>query len=573
MGDKRARWVAPSRQLGIWLACVTSAGAIAPTAFAQTESPNQTRPGVTAAEPSRDAIFVFPSTQGQTAPAGAEAVSFTLTTLTIEGAYEDVTAAGAPRGEVTVAQVYAYAAQLQQAYLDAGYPLARVIVPAQELDESGAVRLRVIDGYVEALNLDAVPERARNRVRQVLAPLVGKRRPTSAEIERRLLLAGDTAGLALRTTLTAGSELGGAQFVLHGAHDPIAGVLAADNRVSAPYGGFQIAASVALNSPWGGGEQIFLTVAGFPGGSFFEADSRRRYFALGYTTPIGANGLMANLALDYSSTRPGEDVEALRLESEYERFGVGLAYPIARARSHNVFASANLDLVRETQDTRITGTPAPLSEDRLSVLRLGLDASGRVGEGQGGLHAELSQGLDILHARGADDATAAKPLSRQGADAEFTRLELDGAVELPIASNATFFVGASGQHAFNDALLRSEQFSPIGPNGISGPPPSAIVGDRGGSLRVELRFPHRNDRAFSTPYLFGAVAETHLERPTVLELKRTEARAFGAGMRLHAPPDEFGRSNLALGFELATLDSNDNSLKNGWASVNLTVRF
>lgn len=573
MGDQRV--VRPSRQLGIWLACAASAGAIAPSlAFAQTESPSQTRPGVTAAEPSRDAIFVFPAAQGQGAPAGSESVSFNLTQLTIDGAYEDVSAAGAPRGQVSVADIYAYAAQLQQAYLDAGYPLARVIVPAQELDESGAVRIQVIDGYVESLNLDAVPERARNRVRQVLTPLIGKRRPSGAEIERRLLLAGDTAGLALRTTLTAGSELGGAVLVMHGAHDPIAGVLALDNRVSEPYGGFQVAASVALNSPWGGGEQIVLTLAGFPDEHMFDTESRRRYFALGYSTPIGSDGLSANVSLDYSSTRPAGDVEPLRLESEYTRFGVGLTYPLVRTRTHNLIANANFDSVRETQDTRITGTPAPLSEDRLSVVRLGLSASGRLlRDSHGGAHIELSQGLDILNARSADDATPLKPLSRQGADAEFTKLELEGAFESSVASNATFSIAASGQYAFEDPLLRSEQYTPIGQSGVSGPPSSAIVGDYGWSSRVEVRFPVRNDHSFVVPYLFGAAGEAHLEQPTVLELKRTEAQAAGVGLRLQSAPDEFGRSDFALGVELSTLNSNDTSLSDGWLSVNLALRF
>lgn len=569
------RVMRPSRQLGLWLACAASAGAIAPTlAFAQTESPSQTRPGVSAAEPSRDAIFVFPSAQGQSAPAGAEAISFNLTSLTIDGAYEDVSAAGAPRGEVTVADIYAYAAQLQEAYLDAGYPLARVIVPAQELDESGAVRIQVIDGYVESLNLDAVPERARARVQQVLAPLVGKRRPTGAEIERRLLLAGDTAGLALRTTLTAGGELGGAVLVMHGAHDPIAGVLAMDNRVSKPYGGFQIAASVALNSFLGGGEQIFLTFAGFPEQHMFDDEARRRYFALGYSTPIGSDGLSANVSLDYSSTRPGGDVEPLRLESEYTRIGVGLSYPLVRTRTHNLIANANFDSVRETQDTRITGAPEPLSEDRLSVLRLGLSASGRLlRDSHGGVHVELSQGLDILNARSADDATPLKPLSRQGADAEFTRLEVEGAFETPVASNVSFSLGASAQHAFEDPLLRSEQYSPIGQSGVSGPPSSAIVGDRGWSARAELRFPVRSEAAFVTPYLFAAAGEAHLERPTALELKRTEAQAFGAGLRLQSAPDEFGRSAFSLGLEASTLQSNDGSVSDGWFSANLSLRF
>lgn len=568
------RWMGPSRQVGIWLAGVASVTALAPAAFAQTESPSQTRPGVSAAEPSRDAIFVFPAAPGQAAPAGSEAVAFTLNELRIEGAFDDVSAAGAPRGQTTVAAVYAYAAQMQQAYLDAGYPLARVIVPAQELDQRGVVTIRVIDGYIEALNLDAVPERARNRVAQVLQPLVGKRRPRSSEIERRLLIAGDTAGLALRTTLTAGTAVGGAALVLTGAHDPIAGVLAVDDRVSEAYGGFQIAASVALNSPWGGGEQAFLTLAGYPDDEFFNSEARRRYVAFGLSTPIGADGLSASVAFDHSVTHPGGKVKALRLESEYQRIGVGVSYPVVRARTANLFVNANLDHVRETQDTLITGTAVPLSEDRLTALRLGLDASARLlGEGHGGLHVELSRGLDIFDARTAEDATVMKPLSRQGADAEFTRLELEGGAEFPVASGVSIFVGASAQHSFNDPLLRSEQFSPVGPNGISGPPPSELIGDWGGAARVELRWPMRNDKVFAAPYLFGAAAETRLEEPSALERDRTDARAFGAGVRLSTPPDEFGRSAFAFGIEASTLDTNDPNLHNGWVSLNLAVRF
>jgi hypothetical protein len=56
-------------------------------------------------------------------------------------------------------------------------------------------------------------------------------------------------------------------------------------------------------------------------------------------------------------------------------------------------------------------------------------------------------------------------------------------------------------------------------------------------------------------------------------LKRTEALAFGAGVRVLVPADEFGRSPFALGFVLSRLESNDSSLKGGWVSVSLSTRF
>ena len=139
-------------------------------------------------------------------PQGAEKLSFVLLGFDIEGEFDEFVAAkrelAAPLigKRVTVAQIFDFATKLQAAYVGAGYLLARVVVAPQELNEKARVKIQVIDGFIERLEVEALPAFVRGRVAAVLQPLLHKRHLLQRELERRLLIASDTPGLDLRTT-------------------------------------------------------------------------------------------------------------------------------------------------------------------------------------------------------------------------------------------------------------------------------------------------------------------------------------------------------------------------------------
>ncbi len=150
---------------------------------------------------------------------------------------------------------YALASAIERSYADAGYPLARVVVPAQKLTRGGPLKLVVVDGVVEDVDVSALPERQRGVVKARLQPLIGRKHLTLTEIERRLLLAADDPGLALRSTLTAGHSAGGSLLVLQGTQTPVTGSVGFDNYLPKSLGTFSENASLAVNSPFGWGEQ------------------------------------------------------------------------------------------------------------------------------------------------------------------------------------------------------------------------------------------------------------------------------------------------------------------------------
>src|SRR5580704_1794605 len=118
---------------------------------------------------------------GLQAPAGAEHLNVTVRRLAIEGAFPELDSethafAQAVEGKrVTVARIYELANALEQAYARAGYVLARVTVPPQKLKDGGVLRIVVVDGFVEKVQVDNVPDRERVLVTARMAWLVGRR--------------------------------------------------------------------------------------------------------------------------------------------------------------------------------------------------------------------------------------------------------------------------------------------------------------------------------------------------------------------------------------------------------------
>jgi hemolysin activation/secretion protein len=93
---------------------------------------------------------------------------------------------------ITVADIFEFANQLQQIYVRAGYPLARVVIVPQEFEKRARIKLRVVDGFVERMDFDSISPTVRTRVTATLAPLLGQRHLKQSELERRLLIVGDT---------------------------------------------------------------------------------------------------------------------------------------------------------------------------------------------------------------------------------------------------------------------------------------------------------------------------------------------------------------------------------------------
>lgn len=488
--------------------------------------------------------LVFSGAPGLAAPAGADRLSIQLSDVSLQGALPGTGAeTEALRRRLTgkriaVSEIFAAAADLEAAYAREGYVLARVVIPAQTLVDGGALRLSVVNGFVEKIDTAAVPPALRGRIAGLTDPLIGRPGLRMNEIERRLLLAGDVFGVALGSALSQGGEPGGTVIILDPQFRSTTGFVGFDNTYSDRLGPLNLSAGVELNGWLGRGEVFYFRASGNPGGGsdgWFSENPRLRTIAGGAVFPIGNDGLTFGIEAANSRTKP--ETSGATTTSEFERVSLRLFYPVIRTVKRNLSVQAALDIQSDRQDL-VTGIgDFGLYLDKTRVLRLSADAFRQFDDG-GALDAGiiLSAGFDGLGARSAADVGLGVPLSRDGADADFRKLEVSFRYRRPLAGNWGISLSGQAQTSFGEPLLSGEQFGITTSQGLSAFDQGDLSGDSGWLVRGEV------SRSFQTeaygkpllinPYLFAAAGEVKLENPTALERPSIAASSFGLGVDL-----------------------------------------
>ena len=522
------------------------------SSLAQTAS--QITPPSFASNPERGGGFVIPGGAGSAAPAGAEKLFVKLSGLCVTGGLPQLEAATAALEarltgrQVSGTEVFAAAHELEAAYAAAGYVLVRVILPPQKLVDGARMKLVVVDGFIERIETGNVPERVRSRIVQLVSPLIGRRGVTLREIERRVLLAGDTPGVSLRSTLAAGTSEGGTVLVIDAKYQAVSGTLTFDNTLSTGLGGTSLGVGLDFNSLAGLGEQVYLRASSHPDNGdngVFDTYPRNRSLAVGFILPLWIDGLTFNAELTDARTTPKATAGAQTTDT-FDRLSLRLRYAWLRGRTTNFNSEVDFDAQDEQQSLFIAAVPIPLWQDRLRIVRLvddgdlltpwGATISGR---------AAVSFGIDGLGSRSAAEASPLLPLSRQGADASFQKFDVTLAYDQALLEHLAVSVSAHAQYSFGAPLLRSEQIGIANTTALSSFDAGSIAGDQGYVVRGELQspwaLPLRNASIFQSPlgvvaapYIFAAYGEASLKDPTVLEAANIRATSFGGGLRLGA---------------------------------------
>jgi hemolysin activation/secretion protein len=522
-------------------------------ALAQTPAPppSQVRPPIIIPPSGGGRIGIPQVPAGAQIPEEANKLTFKLLGFDIQGEFPELLAqrkeiASPLIGKtITVAKVFQFADQLQQLYVHAGYPLVRVVLLPQEFADSARIKLRVIDGFVERMDLSAIGAPVRGRVAAVLAPLVHKAHLQQSELERQLLLAGEAPGLILNATFVAGKKEGGSVLVLTGRFRPVSASVYVDDAMPAAFGTGQFVTTVSENGLAGLGEQFAVSVAGNPEHDFLRENPNRRYVSGTYTMPLGIDGWKLELFATDGRTTPYVTVPGTETFGVFDQGHVKVIYEAIKSRDTELALNAMFEPTNESLESIALTPPVPISLDRIRPVRFGFDAIWR--ERTEGLTvnygAAFSQGLNALGARtAADAAQSTVPLSQQGADAVFSKL--NGHLEINKALPYDFFAAfkAYGQTSFNQPLLLPEQFDIDGANMLSGFTVGEFFGDTAWVVRGELGRPFSTTLVpgsaatlIFTPYLFSATGERDIYQPTAVELGSVHVFNYGLGTRFNVP--------------------------------------
>ena len=255
--------------------------------------------------------------------------------------------------------------------------------------------------------------------------LVGQRRLTNRELERALMLAGRSPGVALRSNLAQGTTAGGVILVLDGKFDAVAGSASADNRSSKALGEWQGILQLRANQLLGLGEQAYVYVSGDVRPSrALRSGAPRRVAGGGISLPVGTAGRILNPEITWSDTFSVATALTPRIESKFQRFTLRATVPIVLSRQEELSVTDAFEVGQQQNTAPDFGTL--LQEDRLRMLRLGTDWARPApwDTARLRLSTTLSKGLSGLGARTpADAAVSGVALLRAGSRPDFSKIE------------------------------------------------------------------------------------------------------------------------------------------------------
>lgn len=493
-----------------------SALVFSPEIMAQTDAsrvtPRDLRPETSVPVPSleQDSILESPVDD---LPVEAAELTVTISDVVVSEGFEELDAATERfiepfRGRRTsVEELYTLASALEQLYNQQGYLLARVTIPPQDVRDGGVVQLLVIDGYLEDVNLDALPARQRAAVSRRLQYLVRRPRLHRDDIERAVILAGRTPGLPIRSTLVPGNEPGSTVLVLEGDYTPLAGSFSADNKLSADLGPWQSTLQLQANQWLGRGEQIYAYMSGDPNPvTLLKGDSTRNVMGGGISWPLGGDGKTLNLEFSTSDTMMEYgNLWIPDTRSRFDRTTLRFAMPLVVTRDTEWTFNGLFEASRQVND--MPDFDYELYRDELRVLRAGVSSRHALTQrSQLSSALQISQGLKNGARTRKDVEATGIPFSRPGAKPDFTKIDLtlDWSYLLPrgLLLNSTF----RAQHAFSEPLPSAELFGLDGDNAVSAVESGRLAADSGATLRSEIsrELTLWNSRLWLIPYGYVA---------------------------------------------------------------------
>lgn len=306
----------------------------------------------------------------QTGPEEVPAVSVVVHSVTVTGstiypsAELNAEVAGLAGQAIPLAEIEAARVALLERYRADGFALTSVTAV---LDEKGALRLVVTEGYIAEVKLEGDIGPAGVQVLQFLDRLKDQRPIDTASLERWLLLANDVPGVTVQSVLRPSvTDPGALTLVAQVSRRPVSGLITADNRAFQLTGPQEGLAILDLNSFTQFGELTEL--------SFYHTSGNTQNYGQGSSEFfVGSSGLKVRAYGGGGRSTPSDFLRSVGYEGFTTVFGASASYPVIRSRQQTLNALVLFDEIESEVRINTADLEQRRRRDDISVGRLGAD--------------------------------------------------------------------------------------------------------------------------------------------------------------------------------------------------------
>ncbi len=427
-------------------------------------------------------------------------------------------------------------------YRNAGYVLAQVALAAQR-PRFGIVRVRVTEGHIERVRIsgDAGDEAL---IRGYLEKASAARPLHRRELERYLLLVNDLPGVSTRYKIRPLDHLGAYELIAIVKPKKRRFSLGVDNRGNERLGPLRGHLSADWYSLFRRQEHVGLRL-------WTAGDSKElRSIYAASAWPVGSEGQHLLVSGSYADVEPGGDLQDTETEITAERFMLGYEFSAMRRRGRSLALRGRLGMY----NSDVAQNGSRVREDKLRTVKLAGDyiRSNKKSALRGFL--QITKGIDGL---GSGKFTAPGG-SNPDRDLDFLKSEMELTYVTELRPTVSLLLQLMGQYT-RDRLPFSEYFVFGGAHTGRGFAPAELSGDRGASLKMELRYHTRLRLGPLSPkqlYAFYDVGALW-QRLSNRGWERESAASSGAGVRFELKKSLNGYLEIAKPLTRASAEHGD----------------
>jgi hemolysin activation/secretion protein len=387
--------------------------------------------------------------------------------------------------EISLADLQAIAAAIEKYYIEQGFILTRVIIPPQEIDASGVVKLQIVEGYIAEVMVEGDTKRIKKQIDAYVAPVLQSKPLQIKVLERAVLLINDLPGVATKAVLTPSPDVPGATtLVLVVDRSLFQGSGTWDDRGTKYVGMNQLSTTLQLNNIFEGIGQLEFD------GKITSDTNELRSGNLQYMAEVFENGSTILASYTENIVQPGNTLAPLHIFGFSNTWALIYNYPFIRTRRLNLSGNVTYDYLNSSNDI----FKILVTLDRIESLRAGF--SFNAVDDMGGMNllvGQFSQGIQLFSGNPQPEILR----SRFDGQKNYGKVNLTYTRLQSLPETWSLFLSANGQLAFN-SLLAAEQ---IGYGGVlygSAYDSSEIIGDTGFEGKIELRYNAQPGQFFRT---------------------------------------------------------------------------
>lgn len=486
-------------------------------------------------------------------------IRFPVTTIRISGntilqAEIDALVAPLQNQALTISDLFSLRAAITQLYLDNGYITSGAFLPNNQDLNDGMVEIQVIEGELEALQINGLQRLRQGYVRARLAPATQAPLNRQKLEETLQLLQLNPLLRSVDAELTAGTQPGTNLLILdlEEARAFHAGI-STDNYRSPSIGTLQGQLNLSHDNLIGFGDRLSTSYSRTEGLGLYD---------IAYSLPWNAKDGTLDLRYSNSDSEIITDIfRDLDIRSESRTFSIGLRQPLIKTPRSELALGLGFDLKRSQSfilgDRPFSFSPGPdRGESKVSVLRFSQDWSTRNRRRVVAGRSQFNLGLDVFDATTNNIGTDGRFLSWLG---QFQWVEQ--------FSPRFLLIGRVDTQLTPDSLLSLERFSLGGLGTVRGYSQNAIVADNGILASIEARIPvTRNpNRLQLTPFFeMGSAWNSQFEEPEPSTLA-----SIGLGARWAIASD----LNLRIDYGIPLFNKKDSSNSLQENGLTFSVRY